>query len=486
MPAPQEAPFITFFAGGAQFAAAAASVAEVFRRPRITRVPGGPRSLLGVAALRGAAAPVVSLARLLGTDEKTGPDGRLLLLSGDPAIGLAVDRVGTMASLKAPSGEAAGAGNGLGSLYRFEGGTLRLLDIAALLRRDFAAGLTVRKAHAAPAEDAMAAAAAEAQSAFLGFELAGQAYGLPLETIREVMRLPPRLASLAQSDDAVLGVAVLRGRVLPIVSLRRLLGLGGADDTTARVIIVQIGDALIGLAVDRLRSIVRAGASALDAAPAVLNRGEGEAQVQSICRLPGNQGLLAILSGERLFRDSRMAQILADGRGGGDMQDETRGAGAVERYLIFTIGGEEYGLPLASVNEIVRLPDRLSRVPKAPDFIKGVLHLRGAVVAVIDQRSRFNAASARTNAKPRVVVTTIEGRLAGFIVDAVTELLALAGDQIEMIPEFTADAGRIFTRIAKLHGGARLILLIEPGELLARAERDMLAALVDPAATPAR
>jgi purine-binding chemotaxis protein CheW len=107
-------------------------------------------------------------------------------------------------------------------------------------------------------------------------------------------------------------------------------------------------------------------------------------------------------------------------------------------------------------------------------------------VAVIDQRSRFNAASARTNAKPRIVVTTIEGRLAGFIVDAVTELLALAGDQIEMTPEFTADAGRIFTRIAKLNGGARLILLIEPGELLARAERDMLAALVDPAATPAR
>jgi purine-binding chemotaxis protein CheW len=55
-----------------------------------------------------------------------------------------------------------------------------------------------------------------------------------------------------------------------------------------------------------------------------------------------------------------------------------------------------------------------------------------------------------------------------------------------MTPEFTADAGRIFTRIAKLNGGARLILLIEPGELLARAERDMLAALVDPAATPAR
>jgi purine-binding chemotaxis protein CheW len=167
------------------------------------------------------------------------------------------------------------------------------------------------------------------------------------------------------------------------------------------------------------------------------------------------------------------------------MAEGERGA-TLERYLIFSVGGEEYGLPLAAVNEIVRLPERLNRVPNAPAFIKGVLNLRGSVVTVIDQRSRFNVEAASAAGKPRIIVTTIEGRQAGFIVDAVSELLALAGDQIEMTPRFTADAGRIFTRIATLNGGDRLILLIEPTELLARAERDLLSGFTASAAEPAR
>jgi purine-binding chemotaxis protein CheW len=479
------AQFITFFVGEDRFAAVATSVSEVFRGTRITRVPGGPHSLLGVAALRGTAAPIISLARLLGRDEKPGPEQRFLLLNGDQAIGLAVDRLGAMASLPAPPADTRRAGAGMGGLYAFEDGTLRLLDIDALLKRDFAQAMAGRKAGLAPDEAAVPAPAAEALLAFLGFDLAGQAYGLPLETVSEVIKLPPHMASIAQSDDAVLGVAELRGRLLPVVSLRHLLGLGGVHDAAARVVVTRIGDALIGLAVDRLRHVVRVGASALDAAPAVLNRGAGEAQVQTICRVPDEAGLIAILSGERLFRDSKMAQILADGAGGGDMAEGERGA-TLERYLIFSVGGEEYGLPLAAVNEIVRLPERLNRVPNAPAFIKGVLNLRGSVVTVIDQRSRFNVEAASAAGKPRIIVTTIEGRQAGFIVDAVSELLALAGDQIEMTPRFTADAGRIFTRIATLNGGDRLILLIEPTELLARAERDLLAGFTASAAEPAR
>ena len=71
----------------------------------------------------------------------------------------------------------------------------------------------------------------------------------------------------------------------------------------------------------------------------------------------------------------------------------------------------------------------------------------------------------------------VQARQAGFIVDAVSEILPLAESQIEETPELTADAGRLFTRIATLDDGARLILLIEPKELLDRAERDLLAAL---------
>lgn len=317
----------------------------------------------------------------------------------------------------------------------------------------------------------------------LAFDLGRQVYALPLSDIVEVLPLPPQLAEIAQSDEVVLGVAGHRGEVLPIVSAHHLLGLPAGSGPSGKVVVVRIGDARIGLAVDRLRAILRVPEGAFDPAPAVLNRGEGEAQVQSICRLP--DALVAILSAERLFRDEKVAHIVADGRSGGGQMVHTQDASdSAERFLVFRLGEEDYGLPLSSVDEVARLPDRLTRVPNAPTFIEGVLNLHGKVTPIIDQRARFGSVRAEGAERPRVIVTTVEGRQAGFIVDAVSEIISIDADQISPTSELTADAGRLFSRIATLNEGARLILLIEPKEMLDRAERDLLASLDASTAAP--
>lgn len=477
MSAAPTSPYITFFVGEAQFAADAADVSEIFRSPKVTRVPGAPFSLLGIAGLRGAAIPVISLARLLGREDAPGAESRLLLLAGRQPIGLSVDRVGALAHLPAP--DDSGGQTAFSRLYAIDDSALRVLDLDALLRQAFSRGFGERRPTAAGTADLEDEADVDAQVALLTFELAGQTYALPLDEVGEVLTLPERLAVMAQSDDAALGVHNLRGRLLPIVSLGHLLGLAGpeADAGACRVVVTRIGDAVVGLAVDRLHAILRVPETAIDAAPPVLNRGGGEAQVQSICRLPDGRGLVGILSAKRLFRDEKVAHILADGRHEvSDVEDETKG-GDGSRYLIFRIGGDEFGLPLASVDEVVRLPERLTKVPKAPAFVEGVLNLRGRVTPVIDQRRRFDAAPSDPDARPRIVVTTIDGRQAGFIVDTVSEILDLGSDQLETTPEMTADAGRLFNRVASLEGGERLILLVDPRELLDRAERELLAGM---------
>lgn len=469
------AKYLTFFVGEDKFAATAADVVEIFRRPRLTRVPNAPPSLLGIAGLRGTPAPVVSLARLLGREDENGPASRLLLLAGGSPIGLAVDRVGAMAEIAAQP-DTSGAAQSHGRLYLVEGSALRVLDLEALLGRAFRATSQARAKRVVDGAGAVQEAQAERTVALLSFDLAGQVYALPLDDVAEVLALPPEMAVIAQSDQAALGVVNLRERLLPVVSTRRLLGLPAEHAASDRVIVVRIGEVQVGLAVDRLRLILRASESAMDPAPAVLNRGRGQAQVEAICRTPG--GLVAVLSPERLFRDEKMAQILADGRKeGASMDAQTHASEQTQRFLVFRIGEEEYGLPLDAVEEVASLPDRLTRVPKAPAFIEGVMNLRGKVTPIIDQRVRFASQGAAAVGRPRVVVTTVDGRQAGFIVDAVSEILPLAASQIEETPELTADAGRLFTRIATLDDGARLILLIEPKELLDRAERDLLAAL---------
>jgi purine-binding chemotaxis protein CheW len=150
-----------------------------------------------------------------------------------------------------------------------------------------------------------------------------------------------------------------------------------------------------------------------------------------------------------------------------------------ETVLVFRLGDEEYGLPIAAVDEIVRLPDTLTRVPRAPGFVHGVMNFRGKALPVIDQRQRFGVAGT-SRGRRRVIVTTLGNRQAGFVVDSVSELLAVPADQVTATPDLAAEGDLLFDRVVTLAVDGRMILLVDPQQLLNRAERDLLAALETP------
>ena len=467
-----------FRIGEARLAVSATTVTEVVRRPRLTRVPHAPPSLLGLTQLRGATVPVVSLARLMGAeDAPTTPKSRLLLLDAGEPLAVAVDEVSAVST--GSEGLAASAGQAV--LEDESGGTL--IDILALVRKDMAASLGRGAKRAAGSAQAAAAEQARApRVALMTFELAGQAYALPLEQVAEVLAMPQRLSVLPGADPAMLGVLAHRGGLLPIVSLRSLLGLGGDAPAAPQLVIARLGAAVIGFVVDRLGAILRVAPETIAPTPSVLNRGAGEAQIQSICRLDDGRGLVSMLSAELLFRSETIAQILAEAHQEVEqMTVET--SGATEQIVVFTLGDEAYGLPIAAVEEVLRMPERLTRVPRAPAFIEGVVNVRGRVIPVIDQRRRFGAEGAASD-KRRLIVTSIDGRPAAFVVDSVNEIVSAPAGAISPSPELTADAARLFDRVVNLQLDGRLILLVDPKELLDRAERDLLAAMAVDAPAP--
>jgi purine-binding chemotaxis protein CheW len=460
--------FLSFRIGEARLAIAADTVTEVVRRPKVTRVPHAPPSLLGLTHLRGKTVPVVSLARLLGEAEASETaTARLLLIEADEPFAVAVDAVGAMSAL--------GAGGARpGQVYVEDGESGRVVDVLELLRRDL--GALPRRSAAAAGATAVQAAQTEArasQVALMTFDVAGQAYALPLEQVAEVLTLPGSLATLSGGDASTLGVMAHREGLLPLVSLRGLLGLGGAPPAGSQVVVTRLGGAVIGFAADRLGSITRVAPDRISATPGLLNRGAGEAQIQSLCRLPDGRGLVSILSADRLFRSETVAQILAEAGQETQTMAEPAAKTATEQFVVFTLGAEEYGLPIAAVDEIVRLPDTLTRVPRAPAFIEGVINLRGRVVPVIDQRRRFQAPGDGAEGRRRLVVTTVDERPAAFVVDKETDILSISTDRIAPTPELAADSARLFDRTLDVDG--RLILLIDPKALLDRAERDLLA-----------
>lgn len=455
----------------------AVEVGEVLRGARLTRVPQAPPALSGVASVRGQVVPVVSLGRLLGAaDDARSVSERVVLLRRSPPVALQVDEV---TGFGRGGWEAARPGQ----LVETDGGAVRLVDLDALLRAEFGElARRVEVSRPAEAERPIDTAQTTGRSlAFLAFGLAAQVYALALEQVSEVISVPPEIARLPGSDQAMLGAFSWRGALTPAASVRALLGLPAApDQMRQRMIIARIGDSRVGLVVDDLRAIIRAPERALQPVPRVLNRGAGEARIKAMLRTPDTRGLIAVLAPDQLFQEESVAQILEDGRQEATATREA--AVATESFVIFRVGPESYGLPIGAVQEVVNLPERLNRIPRAPAFVAGVMNLRGEVVPLIEQRRRFGVEGA-SPARRRVVVTRVGELRAGFIVDEVSEILQVPVQRLQRTPELAAEASRLFDRIADLEMDGRVILLVDPQQLLDRAEADLLAGLAEFAAS---
>jgi purine-binding chemotaxis protein CheW len=141
---------------------------------------------------------------------------------------------------------------------------------------------------------------------------------------------------------------------------------------------------------------------------------------------------------------------------------------------VFRLGDEEFGLPIAAVDEVARIPDRITRVPKTPKFLDGVVNLRGEVLPIIDQRRRFGMPKLVDAGKRRLVVVRTQHHRAGLIVDSVSEVLRVEPGAVEQAPDMTGEAVRLVDSVINLQRSDRMILLLDPAELLSRAERGLL------------
>jgi len=147
------------------------------------------------------------------------------------------------------------------------------------------------------------------------------------------------------------------------------------------------------------------------------------------------------------------------------------------QIVSFRIGRETFGLPISLVHEIVRPPE-ITSVPHAPEYVEGVMNLRGRIVPVIDLRRRFGGATIANNRKNRVLVVDVESKAVGLIVDSASEVLKIGEAQIEPPPNVLTDAATSYvTGVAKHQG--RLIILVDLRRILQSGE------LVLPAATGA-
>ncbi|HEX6965194.1 MAG TPA: chemotaxis protein CheW [Gemmatimonadaceae bacterium] len=136
---------------------------------------------------------------------------------------------------------------------------------------------------------------------------------------------------------------------------------------------------------------------------------------------------------------------------------ERRRAG---KYLTFFLAGEEYALEILAVNEIIGVQP-ITRVPRTPPYVRGVINLRGKVISIVDLRAKFGLEPA-TVAETVIIVVQVHGVPMGVLVDRVSEVVSIAEGDVEETPSFGADVETDYLLgIGKVNGRVRLLLDIE-------------------------
>lgn len=143
------------------------------------------------------------------------------------------------------------------------------------------------------------------------------------------------------------------------------------------------------------------------------------------------------------------------------------------QLVSFNIGTEEFGVDILKVQEINRMVE-ITRVPRSPDFVEGIINLRGKVIPIIDLRTRFNLQITDHDKNTRIVVVDIEGQTMGMIVDSVSEVLRIPASTIEPTPEVVTSVDSDYIRgVAKLDN--RLLIYLDLAKILTGEEYKMLA-----------
>jgi purine-binding chemotaxis protein CheW len=155
---------------------------------------------------------------------------------------------------------------------------------------------------------------------------------------------------------------------------------------------------------------------------------------------------------------------------------------AVQEYLTFRLGGEEYGIDILKVQEI-RGYEQVTRIANAPAFIKGVVNLRGVIVPIVDLRLKFNLGEATYDAFTVVIILNVANRVVGAVVDSVSDVLELKPEQIKAAPEFNSllDASYI-TGLGSVKSGSgeeateRMLILVDIERLMSSADMALMEA----------
>jgi purine-binding chemotaxis protein CheW len=441
---------VSFQVGGEEFAFPMEHVREILRVQTPKEVPGAPEHLLGVLTVRGRILPIVDLRRLLRQTSFAADHAAACRLAG-----------GEYQAWLAQSGAAAGKED---------------------LHRVVAAAEQLRKWLSVFNSSSQALTETLAQARGLNEHVTKQASAVASHDLDA-----KGLEALSQDI-----VASAKAIVAALHTFEEQVEGNVREDQ--RIIVVDSNGFQLGLVVDHVNEVLGVQEDAIEAPPNIAHQ-QG-VSLSGIAKLDDGNRLILLLAAGNLLDHKVLSKIAESSEGAdaaiptateetkpGDKKEEESGQDGEELQLVtFLLGKEEYGIPIARIQEIDRL-SKITQTPKAPKFVEGVTNLRGEVIPVLSTRMLFALEAKASDDHTRVIIVDLGGAKTGLVVDSVKEVLSISSRNIAPPPASISNGveGQFISGIGKVENGKRMIVLLDVGKVLTRGEQSELAALSVPA-----
>ena len=483
-----EQQFVSFLVNEERFTFPMHSVGEIIRVPTVVSVPLGPAQMIGLANLRGNVLPVYDLSMiLLGVSSQITDVTRVVVVESElGSVGFMVDRV--LKVFGVPNDTVIDKKSMTESIaYEYMQGIIKqddqpveqILDVSSLARAQAVTkqdGNTMQLSgmHHIDSDDEIVESDDHSLQQLVCFSLEDQEFAFHLQDVEEIVRVPTEISQLPESAPSVLGLVNLRGRIIPIVDLANCIGMVHTEiNEASRIVIAQNSEfGSVGFVVAKVSNVVSISESELEAVPSVCNDGAESGILESVYRSDGGKRLVSIINLTNVYSRALMTALSSldeDIKQESQMSENNDAAineDDCEQYVIFWINGQEYGVSIDDTQEITRVPEKLESIPSTPDYLKGIVNLRGTVLPVIDLRSRLGIPSSESSERQRIVVLTKDKQRTGFIVDGVAEVKTVVKQTIETAPSLSEMQSEFLSRLIKLNDEKRIIQIIEPNVLL--------------------
>jgi purine-binding chemotaxis protein CheW len=302
---------------------------------------------------------------------------------------------------------------------------------------------------------------------FVTFLVGQEVFAVDTAPVQEIIRVP-EVVGVPLAPASLDGLANLRGKILPIISLRRIFGFEEhAYDDSTRAIVIDLGQPL-GFVVDRVASVVSVDRSKIES-PGSLQSTVNTDMLSGLIKDVGGHKMIMVLDFARLIAD-QFTDIPAAARGDAARKVDATGApetasqtvSAELQFVSFEVAKQEYAIVIEDVQEIVQVPEEIVHVPHSKAHVLGVMTLRNRLLPLVSLRRMFGLPNRDADEQSRIVVVSLGAASVGVVMDSVNEVLRVPRSAVDRMPGLLAQDGNMsdIEEICRLDGGKRMVSIL--------------------------